>query len=201
MLLLFAYITWSLAWTSSVDMSLAGLVMSALCMAFLLALVVAVDGDLREIFLLLLQVLAAVLVASLLAGIMGYGNVSRTFAGVTLHRNQLGFLLGLLILLGLFFMRAFAVRLSLRWLPLLGAASGAGLLLYADSKSTIIAIAVTALLWFIATAKRWRLYAALAALAAVIFVVTLPSPRMDNFAVRMGRDPTFTSRTEIWPTA
>ena len=197
-LLLFAYITWSLAWTSSVDMSLAGLVMSALCMAFLLALVVAVDGDLREIFRLLLQVLAAVLVASLLAGVMGYGNVSRTFAGVTLHRNQLGFLLGLLILLGLFFMRAAAVRSSLRWLPLLGAASGAGLLLYADSKSTIIAIAVTALLWFIATAKRWRLYAALPALAAVIFVVTLPSPRMDNFAVRMGRDPTFTSRTEIW---
>jgi len=192
-LLLFAYIAWSLAWTASVDMSLAGVVMSALCLVFLLAFVVTVEGDLRTVFRHVLQVLAAVLVASLLAGIMGYGNVLRTFAGVTLHRNQLGFLLGLLILLSLFFMRP-----RFRWLPLLGAVSGVALLLYADSKSTLIAIAVTALLWFIATAKRWRLYAALAALAAVVFVVTLPSPRMDNFALRMGRDPTFTSRTEIW---
>ena len=197
-LLLFAYIVWSLAWTASVDMSLAGIVMSALCLVFLLAFVVTVEGDLGTVYRHVLQVLTAVLVASLLAGIMGYGNVLRTFAGVTLHRNQLGFLLGLLILLSLFCMRPALRWRPLRWLPLLGAVSGAALLLYADSKSTLIAIAVTALLWFIATAKRWKLYAALAALAAVLFVVTLPSPRMDHFAMRMGRDPTFTSRTEIW---
>ena len=62
----------------------------------------------------------------------------------------------------------------------------------------ITLITLTSLVWLIALARRWRLYAALATLGVVVFYATLPSPKMDHFAIRMGRDPTFTSRTEIW---
>lgn len=192
-LLVLAYAAWSLAWTANIEMSLAGVLMSAEGLAFLLAFVVACDGDLEVVFWQVFQVLAAVLIGSLLVGALGHGSVGSTFAGVTLHRNHLGFLLGLLILLSLF-----SVRSPTPWLHRVCAAAGAAFLLYIDSKSAIIAITLTSLVWFIATAKRWRLYTALATLFLAVFTVTLPSPKMDHFALRMGRDPTFTSRTLIW---
>ncbi len=192
-LLLLAYATWSLAWTSNTSMSVAGIVMSAEGLAFLFGFVVANDGELEAIFRQVLQVLVAVWVGSLLVGPMGYGSVGLTYAGVTFHRNHLGFLLGLLILLCLFLARS-----DPRWLHRLGALAGAALLVYIDSKSAIIAITVTAIVWLIANSRHWRIYGALAATAAAAFYVTLPSPKMDHFALRMGRDPTFTSRTLIW---
>lgn len=192
-LLVLAYTAWSLAWTAHTGMSLAGLLMSAECLAFLLAFVVASDGELEAVLRQVLEVLAAVLVGSLLVGAMGHGSVGSTFAGVTWHRNHLGFLLGLLILLSVFRLRS-----DPRWLHGIGVAAGAAFLLYIDSKSAIIAIALTSLVWFIATARRWRLYAALAAAGLAAFYTTLPTPKMDHFALRMGRDPTFTSRTLIW---
>ncbi len=191
--LVFAYIVWSLVWSANTEMTLAGIYMSALCLVFLLAYVVTCGGDLHQIFRNVWQLLAAVLMGSIVVGGMGYGSTGQTFTGVTLHRNQFGFLLGLLILLGLFFLRA-----RFRWLHLAGVAVGAVFLIYIDSKSSMISIALTSVLWFVLTAKRWRIYAALAALAIAAFVVSLPSPKMDHFAMRMGRDPTFTSRTEIW---
>ena len=133
------------------------------------------------------------MIGSIVVGAIGYGSTGQTFTGVTLHRNQFGFLLGLLILIGLFHLRA-----RFRWLQVLGVAIGAAFLIYIDSKSSMIAIALTAVLWFVVTAKRWRIYAVLVALGIATFVVSLPSPKMDHFAMRMGRDPTFTSRTEIW---
>jgi exopolysaccharide production protein ExoQ len=192
-LLVFATIVWSLAWSANTDMTLAGIYMSALCMVFLLAYVLTLGGDLKRIFRNVVQLVAAIMIGSIVVGAMGYGSTGQTFTGVTLHRNQFGFLLGLLILLGLFFLRA-----RFRWLPVLGIAIGAAFLIYIDSKSSIISIALTTVLWFVVTAKRWRLYTALAALGVAAFVVSLPSPKMDHFAMRMGRDPTFTSRTEIW---
>jgi exopolysaccharide production protein ExoQ len=192
-LLVLAYAVWSLVWTANMEMSLAGILMSTECLAFLFAFVVTFDGELERIFRHVLQVLAAVLVGSLLVGAMGHGSVGATFAGVTLHRNHLGFLLGLLILLSLF-----SVRSHPRWLHGAGAAAGVGFLLYIDSKSAIIAVTVTSVVWWIAMARRWRFYATLATLGLAAFYLTLPSPKMDHFALRMGRDPTFTSRTVIW---
>ena len=49
-LLVCAYILWSLAWSANTDMTLAGIYMSALCMVFLLAYVLTFSGDLRQIF-------------------------------------------------------------------------------------------------------------------------------------------------------
>lgn len=192
-LLVFAYIVWSLTWSANNDMTLAGIYMSALCMVFLLAYVLTFKGDLQQIFRNVVQLVAVIMIGSLVVGAMGYGSFGQTFTGVTLHRNQFGFLLGLLILIGLFHLRA-----RFRWLHVLGVAATAAFLVYIDSKSSIIAIALTAVLWFVVTAKRWRIYTALVALGIAAFVVSLPSPKMDHFAMRMGRDPTFTSRTEIW---
>ena len=192
-LLVCAYILWSLAWSANTDMTLAGIYMSALCMVFLLAYVLTFSGDLRQIFRNVVQLVAVFMIGSIVVGAIGYGSTGQTFTGVTLHRNQFGFLLGLLILIGLFHLRA-----RFRWLQVLGVAIGAAFLIYIDSKSSMIAIALTAVLWFVVTAKRWRIYALLVALGIATFVVSLPSPKMDHFAMRMGRDPTFTSRTEIW---
>jgi O-antigen ligase len=192
-LLVFAYIVWSLAWSANNDMTLAGIYMSALCMVFLLAYVLTFNADLQHIFRNVLQLVAAIMVGSVVVGALGYGTTGQTFTGVTLHRNQFGFLLGLLILLGLFRRRE-----RFRWLQAFGIAAGAAFLIYIDSKSSIIAITLTSVLWFVVKARRWRVYAVLVALAMAAFVVSLPSPKWDNFALRMGRDPTFTSRTEIW---
>ena len=70
---------------------------------------------------------------------MGHGAAGKTFSGVTLHRNQLGFLLGLLILISLF-----VLRFRFRWPHVLNCLAAAGLLIYIDSKSAIISIAFTA---------------------------------------------------------
>jgi hypothetical protein len=47
-------------------------------------------------------ILAVLVVSSVVVGIMGHGAAGETFAGVTTHRSQFGFLMGLLILMGLF---------------------------------------------------------------------------------------------------
>ena len=192
-LLVFAYIVWSLAWSANTGMTLAGIYMSALCMVFLLVYVLTFGADLQQIFRKVVQLVAVIMVGSVVVGAIGHGSAGQTFTGVTLHRNQFGFLLGLLILLGLFRLRA---QVTGRYA--FGVAVSAAFLVYIDSKSSIIAIALTAVLGFVVTAKRWRIYTALVALGIAAFVVSLPSPKMDHFAMRMGRDPTFTSRTEIW---
>ena len=192
-LMVLLYIVWSVTWTSNIEMSLAGFVMSALCLAFLIGYVLEFEGDMPVILGRIVTVLVAVMVGSWVAGAIGHGAAGKTFAGVTLHRNQLGFLLGLLILLSLF-----ALRFRFRWLYVLGCPAAAALLIFIDSKSAIISIAFTALVFFVISAKRWRLYLSLLAVAAAVFVTALPSPKMDHFALWMGRDPTFTSRTEIW---
>jgi exopolysaccharide production protein ExoQ len=193
MLLVLLYLLWSLTWTSNLEMSLAGLVMSAVCLAFLVACVLHLNGEWDRVFGQVLLVLAAVMVGSFVAGGMGHGSAGKTFAGVTLHRNQLGFLLGLMILLCLF-----VLRVRWRWLHALGGIGAAGLLIYIDSKSAIIATACTALVLFVVSARRWKLWLGLLALGVAVFIVALPSPKLDHFALWMGRDPTFTSRTEIW---
>lgn len=192
-LLVLLAIVWSVCWTSNLDMSLAGYAMSALCMAFLIAFVLHHEGRTEEVAREILMVLAALMVASWVAGGMGHGSAGRTFSGVTLHRNQLGFLLGVMILLCLF-----AVRERLRWLPAAGAVSAAGLLLFIDSKSAIIAVALTTVVFLVLSARRWKLLLGALAVGLAVFVAMLPSPKMDHFAMWMGRDPTFTSRTEIW---
>ena len=192
-LMVLLYLLWSVVWSSNLEMSTAGLMMSGLCMAFLIAYVLQFQGDWDAVFRHVLIVLAAVMVGSFIAGGMGHGSAGRTFAGVTLHRNQLGFLLGLMILLCLFVLRS-----RWRWLHLAGGITAAGLLIFIDSKSSILAIAFTALVFLLASARRRKLYLGLLALAMAVFVATLPSPKMDHFALWMGRDPTFTSRTEIW---
>ena len=101
-LLLLAYMVWSLVWTSDVGMTLAGILMSVVGLGFLLAFVVSFEGDLRQILQELLFVLAVLAVSSLIVGLMGLGAHGQTFSGVTFHRNQLGLLLGLLVLLSLF---------------------------------------------------------------------------------------------------
>lgn len=188
-----AFIVWSVCWTSNLSMSAAGYAMSALCLVFLMAYVLQHEGDLKRVFAGVLGVLAALLVGSFLVGAMGHGSAGKTFSGVTLHRNQLGFLLGLMILLCLF-----AVRERFRWLALLGGVVAAGLLVFIDSKSAIIAVTLTAVVFVVITARRWKLYLGVLGLALVLLFVALPSPKMDNFALAVGRDPTFTSRTEIW---
>ena len=192
-LLVFLFIVWSVCWTSNVDMSLAGFVMSALCLMFLIGYVLAFDGDMNVILGRILTVLVAVMVGSWIVGAMGHGAAGKTFSGVTLHRNQLGFLLGLLILISLF-----VLRFRFRWPHVLNCLAAAGLLIYIDSKSAIISIAFTALVLFVLSARKWKVYLGLLALGIVVFITALPSPKMDNFALWMGRDPTFTSRTEIW---
>jgi O-antigen ligase len=62
----------------------------------------------------------------------------------------------------------------------------------------MISTVCTSIVWLIASSKRWRLWGGMAAVAALVFFLTLPAPKMDYFAIRMGRDPTFTSRTLIW---
>ena len=192
-LALLLIMAWSLTWTSNLEMSVAGLATSVLCMAFLFAVVLQAEGDWDRLLRQVLVVLAAILVGSFVAGGIGYGSAGKTFAGVTLHRNQLGFLLGLMTLLCLF-----ALRFGARGRHALGALGAAGLLVYIDSKSAIIALVLTALVFVVASARRRRLYLGLLALALAVFVAALPSPKMDHFALWMGRDPTFTSRTEIW---
>lgn len=192
-LLVLLYLLWSAVWSSNLEMSAAGWVMSGLCMAFLFAFVLQLEGDWEAVLRHVLIVLAAVMVGSLVAGGMGHGSAGRTFAGVTLHRNQLGFLLGLMILLCLFVLRS-----RWRWLHVAGGTAAAGLLVFIDSKSAIIAIAFTSVVFLLASARRRKLYLGLLALAMAVFVAALPSPKMDHFALWVGRDPTFTSRTEIW---
>jgi O-antigen ligase len=192
-LLVLLYIVWSICWTSNADMSLAGFVMSGLCLAFLIGFVLQFDGNLSRIFGQVLVVLTAVMVGSWVVGGMGHGSAGKTFSGVTLHRNQLGFLLGLMILLCLF-----VVRFRFRWLHVVGGIAAAGLLVYIDSKSAIISIACTALLFLAISSRLWKTYLGALALGVVLFFTALPSPKMDHFALWMGRDPTFTSRTEIW---
>ena len=192
-LLVLLWVIWSATWTSDLDMSLAGYAMSGLCLAFLVSFVLQFEGDWNKVFGQVLIVLAAVMVGSFIAGGMGHGSAGRTFAGVTLHRNQLGFLLGLLILLSLF-----GLRWRFRWLHLVLALAAGGLLIYIDSKSAIIATVLTALVFLVVSARRWKLHLGVLTLGLIVFVSALPSPKMDHFALWMGRDPTFTSRTEIW---
>ncbi|MBL8327634.1 MAG: O-antigen ligase family protein [Rubrivivax sp.] len=192
-LIVLLYVLWSATWTSNLDMSLAGFAMSALCLAFLLAFVLQFEGEWDAVFSHVLVVLAAIWLGSLAAGAMGIGSAGRTFAGVTLHRNHLGFLLGLMILLCLF-----NARFHFSWRAVAGAVAAAALLVYIDSKSSIIAIVATALLLWVVSARRWKLYMGVLALGVAVFVTALPSPKWDHFALWMGRDPTFTSRTEIW---
>jgi exopolysaccharide production protein ExoQ len=192
-LLIFLVVLWSICWTSNVDMSVAGFVMSAICLAFLIGFVLEFDGDMNAVLGRVLMVLVAVMVGSFVVGAAGHGAAGKTFSGVTLHRNQLGFLLGLLILICLF-----NLRFRWSWLSVLGAVSAAALLVFIDSKSAIISIVFTSVVLFVISARRWKLCLGLLALGLAAFVATLPSPKMDHFALWMGRDPTFTSRTEIW---
>lgn len=196
-LMVLLFILWSAVWTANREMSTAGFVMSALCLAFVIAFVLQAEGDLPLMYRGVLLVLGAILVGSLIAGGMGHGSAGKTFAGVTLHRNQLGFLLGLMILLCLFALR-WRHAGPLPWWHLAGGIAATALLIFIDSKSAIIAIAFTALVLFVVSARRWKLYLGALALGMVVFVAALPSPKMDHFALWMGRDPTFTSRTEIW---
>ncbi len=155
--------------------------------------VLTFEGRLQRIFQHVLFILCVLVASSILVGIMGHGAVGQTFAGVTFHRNQFGLLLGFLILMSLYLLRQ-----RPRWVHTVLLAGSAALLWYIDSKSAIIGIVVATVVWFVVNSRwRWHL-AAVAAVAAVVFVVTLPSPKMDHFALRVGRDPTFTSRRIIW---
>lgn len=196
-LVVLLFILWSAVWSANLEMSVAGFVMSGLCLAFVVAFVLQAEGDLTRMFRDVLLVLGAILVGSLIAGAMGHGSAGKTFAGVTLHRNQLGFLLGLMILLCLFVLR-WRRGGPLAWRHLAGGIAAAVLLVFIDSKSAIIAIAFTTLVLFVISARRWKGYLGALVLGMVVFVAALPSPKMDHFALWMGRDPTFTSRTEIW---
>ncbi len=192
-LLLLAYTLWSCVWSANVEMTLLGLLMSAICVGFICGYIVTFQGDWPRMLHHLLGVLGVLVVSSLLIGAMGHAMIGQTFAGVTFHRNQFGFLLGLLILISLFLLRG-----RLRWPQLLTLVSGIAFLAYIDSKSAIISIVVTSALWLIASSRWWRVWSALALVAVVIFVVTLPSLNLASFSARMGRDPTLTSRTVIW---
>jgi O-antigen ligase len=193
LLVVLAVIVWSLSWSSNLSMTASGIAMSVLCLLFLIGCVLVWEGRLERVLGQVLLVLAALLVGSFVVGGMGHGAAGRTFSGVTLHRNQLGFLLGLMILLCLF-----AVRERLRWPHLLGGVAAAGLLAYADSKSSIVAVSLAAVVYLVIRARRWRLYLVLLAVVLGGLFASLPSPKMDHFALALGRDPTFTSRTEIW---
>lgn len=195
--LLVAYMVWSSVWSANASMTLAGLLMSIVCLVFAFGCVVTWQGDLRRVFKHLLFVLGALAAGSLVVGVLGYGFVGRTFAGVTSHRNQFGFLLGLGLLLGVFLL-AEASR-SRRVLAHVAALAGAAaLFVYTDSKSALVALTAASLLWFISRSRWWFGWATLTLAAAALFFITLPSPKMDHFALRLGRDPTFTSRTLIW---
>ncbi len=192
-LLLLAYMLWSCVWSANIHMTLLGLLMSIICVGFLCGYIVTFRGDWRRILHHLLLVLSVLMVSSLLVGAMGHAMIGRTFAGVTFHRNQFGFLLGLIILISLFLLRD-----RPRWPQLIALVSGIAFLAYIDSKSAIISIVLASALWLIASSRWWRLWGTVALAAIVVFVVTLPSPRLAYFAARMGRDPTLTSRTVIW---
>lgn len=192
-LVLLIYMAWSCVWSSNLSMTLSGVLMSAMCLGFVFGYVLTFEGELQRIFEHVLFILCVLVVSSILVGIMGHDAVGRTFAGVTFHRNQFGLLLGLMILLSLYLLRQ-----PPRWIRPVLLAGSAALLWYIDSKSAIIGIAVAVIIWWVANSRWWRLWTAMAAVALVVFVVTLPSPKMDNFALRMGRDPTFTSRRIIW---
>ncbi|WP_089721660.1 O-antigen ligase family protein [Candidatus Entotheonella palauensis] len=192
-LLLLAYILWSHVWSAHAAMTLIGLLMSIICAGFLCGYIVTFQGNWQRILYHLLFVLSVLLVSSVLVGAMGHAMIGRTFAGVTFHRNQFGFLLGLLILFSLFLIRE---RLS--WPPLITLVSGIAFLAYIDSKSAIISIVVTAALWLIVSSKWWWIWSTLALAGVLAFVLTLPSPKLEYFAARMGRDPTLTDRTIIW---
>lgn len=192
-LLLLAYMVWSCVWSSNLGMTLSGIIMSAVCLGFIFAYVVTLQGDLRRILHHILLVLGVLAVSAILVGAMGHGFVGRFFVGATLHRNQFGLLIGLLILIGLLFIRYRPVLL--RCLLVL---SGLSLMAYVDSKSAIISLTLTSALWLIANSTHWRLWSSLVVLAALTVFLMLPSPKMDHFALWMGRDPTFSSRTEIW---
>lgn len=197
-LVLLIYMTWSCVWSSNLSMTLSGVLMSAICLGFVFGYVLTFEGDLPRIFEHVLFIMCVLVVSSILLGIMGHGAVGRTFAGVTFHRNQFGLLLGLMILLSLYLLRQHPLHQLARWIRPVLLAGSAALLWYIDSKSAIIGIAMATMLWWVANSRWWRLWTAMAAAAVVVFVVALPSPKMDNFALRMGRDPTFTSRRIIW---
>ncbi len=191
-LLLLAWMVWSCVWTADLGMTVAGIAMSAVGLGFLLAWVLTFEGDLERILQEIIIVLAALAASSVIVGAMGLGAVGVTFAGVTFHRNQLGLLLGLLVLLSLFSSR------SPLWARVAGGLGGGGLLLYCDSKSAILSIAAAASLFVILNQKRWWIWGGLAATGVAVFFLSLPSPRIDNLTRVLGRDPTFTGRTGIW---
>ncbi len=192
-LVLLIYMAWSCVWSSNLSMTLSGVLMSAICLGFVFGYVLTFDGDLQRIFEHVLFVLCVLVVSSIALGIMGHGAVGWTFAGVTFHRNQFGLLLGLMMILSLYLLHQ-----PPRWIRLILFAGSTALLWYIDSKSAIIGIAVALVIWWVANSRWWRLWTSMAAVALLVFIVTLPSPKMDHFALRMGRDPTFTSRRVIW---
>ena len=195
-LLILAYMIWSCIWTSNLSMTLSGIAMTLVCLVFMFGYVTTYQGQLPQLLPHLMMIMGVLIISSLIVGSMGHGFVGRTFAGVTYHRNQFGFLLGIFLLAGLFTWRQLAgPHVIIRAITLISALA---LFIYTDSKSAIIAFVVTLGVWFIARSTYWRLWLGIAALATIVFVISLPSPKMDHFALRMGRDPTFTSRTGIW---
>lgn len=194
--LLLAYMLWSFVWTANSSMTLAGLFMSFVCLCFIFGYVIQCQGNLTRLFHFLMMVISVLAVSSIIMGILGYGFVGHTFAGVTFHRNQFGFLLGLALLLGLF-----SIHWRLDWhtgARLIGLVSGSVLFFYVDSKSALIGFTLTCIVWFIARSRWRRVWLSLAILSAIIFFVSLPTPKIDHFALWVGRDPSFTGRTTIW---